>query len=52
MVYCKLNLDGKYLGEIVNKKTGKIISDLENDDKKRLKEFKKELQNFSNRFKA
>lgn len=40
-VYCKLNLDGKYLGEIVNKKTGKIISDLENDDKKRLKEFKK-----------
>lgn len=38
-VYCRLNLDGKYLGEIVNKKTGEIISNLGNDDKKKLTEF-------------
>ncbi len=38
-VYCKLNLEGKYLGEKVDKKTGKIISNLKNDEKQKLKEF-------------
>lgn len=37
-VYCKLNLEGKYLGEKVNKKTGEIIK-FKNNDKEKLKEF-------------
>lgn len=37
-VYCKLNLEGKYLGEKVNKKTGEIIK-FKNNYKEKLKEF-------------
>lgn len=37
-VYCKLNLEGKYLGKKVNKKTGEIIN-FKNNDKEKLKEF-------------
>ncbi|MDO4534305.1 MAG: hypothetical protein Q4B63_00670 [Clostridium perfringens] len=37
-VYCKLNLEGKYLGEKVNKKTGEIIK-LKNNHKEKLREF-------------
>ena len=38
-VYCNVNLEGKYLGEKVDRKTGKIISKLKNDEKQKLKEF-------------
>lgn len=38
-VYCKVNLEGRYLGEKVDRKSGKIINRLNNKNKEKLSEF-------------